>query len=586
MHDPLITTIQFLFAAVLAVPIFRRLKLGAILGYLVAGAVIGPHLLNFVDDPANTLHFAEIGVVLLLFLIGLELSPDKLWRMRDLILMLGTAQLLGTAACIFGLLFVFANLPPMLSILIGLALALSSTAFAIQLMADYRILNTNLGNKGFSILLMQDLAVIPILLLVEAASGSTADSGPAWWLGALAIVGVLLAGRLFLNPLLRIVANHGSTEIMTAAALLIVLGTALLMEEAGLSMGMGAFTAGILLANSTFRHQLEVEVEPFKGLLLGLFFIAIGMNLDLNRLLEAPLLIAGLAVALISLKTTLITLIVRLRGASFHDSVRLGLMLSQGGEFAFVVMTQAVSVNVIEPALANYISLVVGISMALTSPLLILYNAVLSRTQRANQDYDTVWDGSDPDVIIAGFGRFGQITGRILAANNIPFTALDKNAEHIEFVKQFGNKIFFGDATRIDLLRTAGIDHAKVLLIAIEDEEKVLEIIETVRAQFPTLKIVARAHNRVNLVKQLQQGADASFRETFGSSLSAAIQVLQQTGMPENEAIRLAATFRDHDQAMINEALQHPADVEHLIDIGERGRAELEELFRHDKGDL
>jgi monovalent cation:proton antiporter-2 (CPA2) family protein len=587
MHDLLINAVIYLTAAVIAVPLFERLRLGAILGYLAAGIAIGPWGLSMISDPTDTLHLAELGVVMLLFLIGLELSPSILWRMRNLIVLLGSTQLLGTAVLIVALVVWSVQAEFSIALMIGLSLALSSTAFAIQLMTSYRILDTPLGQKGFAILLFQDLAVIPILLYVEALSGGGSGSEADWLIGATLIVAVLIAGRYLLNPLLRLVANYSSTELMTAAALLIVLGMSLLIEAAGLSMGMGAFIAGILLANSSFKHQLEAEVEPFKGLLLGLFFIAIGMTLDMGLLFDQPLLIIGLALLLMLVKALIIGGLARLAGADINDALRLGLMLSQGGEFAFVVMSHASTANVIDVGLANTVALIVGLSMAFTSPLLVVYNKVImSRRLDAVENYDSTWSEAEPEVIIAGFGRVGQITGRLLTANGIAFTALDKNAEHIEFVKKFGNKVFFGDATRMDLLETAGIRHARVLLVAIDNEADALEVITLVRHACPHIKIIARSRNRVSLLKQRQAGVDLSVREMFGSSVEMAGAVLRGIGMSDAKAQDMSSLFTRHDQALIDEALKHPIEIDALIKIGAQGRKELEGLFSQDKGDL
>ncbi|MEM7362645.1 MAG: monovalent cation:proton antiporter-2 (CPA2) family protein [Pseudomonadota bacterium] len=585
MHDQLLLIVLYLAAAVVAVPIFQRFKLGAILGYLVAGVIIGPYVLGLVSDPAATLHLAEMGVVLLLFIIGLELSPATLWRMRNWILGLGSAQLGLTTLVISGLVLFLGSFEPGIALMVGLALALSSTAFAVQLMNDYRIFNTVSGRKGFAILLTQDLAVIPILLYVDWLAGNT-GTGPAWWVGVLIVAAVLVAGWFLLNPFLRLISSSGGHELMTAAALLIVLGTALVIESAGLSMGMGAFIAGILLANSSFRHQLETEIEPFKGLLLGLFFIAIGMSMDLSVLTDAPLLIVSLAVALTTIKATIIATIVRISGTPGTDAIRLALTLSQGGEFAFVVVTQALSQSIIDPQLANQISIVVGISMAMTVPLLMIFNAIANR-QSSSPDYDSDWDESEPEVIIAGFGRFGQITGRILSANGIRFTALDKDAEHIEFVKQFGHQVFYGDATRLDLLQTAGLNHARVLLVAIDDEEDALAVTQLVKDECPSIKVVARAHNRVNLLKQRQAGADYAIREINDSSLIAAGQVLQGLGMTEDRALEISSIFSEHDQGLIDTASDQPeVEMARLIKLGNEGRAELESLFNQDRDDI
>ncbi len=581
MTDTLVHVVVYLTAAVIAVPIFQRLRLGSILGYLAAGVVIGPFGIGFISHPNETLHLAELGVVLLLFVIGLELSPATLWRMRRWILLLGNAQVLGTAAVVIFLAWLLYAMSVSVAFMVGLALALSSTAFAVQLMKDYRILNTPIGQKAFSILLLQDLAVIPILLYVAALGGGAAE-GPPWWIGVVTVGVVLGVGYMALNPFLRVVARWGSSELMTAAALLIVLGTALLVESAGLSMGLGAFLAGIMLANSSFRHQLETDIAPFQGILMGLFFIAIGMVLDINLLLSEPLHVFAIAVGLLAIKAVWIAILMKLSGSPVHDSIRIALMLAQGGEFAFVVLTQALDTGVIDAGLANLISLAVGISMALTGPLVSLYNLVLIRGKK-NDDYDTAMESGDPEVIIAGFGRVGQITGRILAAHNIPFTALDRDAEHIEFVRQFGNRIFFGDATRLDLLVTAGIHSAKVMLVAVDDEAEALKIVEVVRAECPDIRIVSRAHNRVNLLKQRQAGADYSARELWGSSLDMAIEVLKGIGFDADRAQAIGDIFHDHDDGLIEEALKYPVETEHLIRIGIEGRKELERLFELDK---
>lgn len=512
----------FLGATLVAVPLFKKLKLGAILGYLIAGVVIGPSVFNLVSDPYTILQFAELGVVLLLFVIGLELEPATLWRMRNQIIFSGGSQLLASAAAI-GLFSHFVlGLSFTASLVIGLALALSSTAFAIQLMNEQRILQTAPGQRGFSILLMQDVAVIPILLLVTALASVKTESGPAWYISLGAVVGVLLVGRFLVNPLLRVVARYGSSEVMTAAALFIVLVTGLAMDKVGLSMGMGAFIAGILLADSSFKHQLETEIEPFKGLLLGLFFIAIGMNLDLQLLFNDPVFMVSMSILLVIVKGAIIFSILRASKQSSTDSMRIAIMLSQGGEFAFVVMTLALSNTVLDASIAGQVNLIVGLSMALTSPAVIVYSLFFN-TKNCPAVYDSHADATATEsrVIIAGFGRFGQITGRILAANSIPFTAMDKDAEHIEFVRQFGNKVYFGDATRLELLKKAGIENARVLLVAIDNGEEVTEVVKLVQLEFPKVKIIARARNRMHAIELSKLGVSYFVREMFDSALSA-----------------------------------------------------------------
>lgn len=585
-HDSVLNVLAYLGAAVIAVPLFRKLGLGAILGYLFAGAVIGPQGFQFIHHPEAALHFAEFGVVMLLFLIGLELNPEKLWNMRVQIGLLGGGQLLISALIIAVSLVVGMQWGWQIAIITGLTLGLSSTAFAVQLMDEQGIMGTALGRKGFSILLLQDMAVIPLLLLVSAWAPTTisADSNHAipWWAGPCAVVAVLLIGRFALNPILSLVAKYGSKEVLTAGSLLIVLGTAVLMQSVNLSMGMGAFLAGIILANSSFRHQLEADIEPFKGLLLGLFFIAVGMTLDLQLLLKQPLLILGLALALMFSKALVVMLLTQLRSCTWKEGFLLGLMLSQGGEFAFVVMTKAVGLNVIDQNLANYVVMVVGISMALTAPMVMLFKHFFYKPLPANTNYDSAVD-EEPEVVIAGFGRFGQIVGRILVANNIHFTALDKDATHVEFVKQFGNKIFFGDAARMDLLRAAGIDHARVLIVAVDDMEDATRIVEQVRHDFPKLKIIARAHNRMHNYQLIAAGSDEIIRETFESSLHAARSTLVSLGVNDGQAMFKVELFRVHDEELIQRAAKHKDDMDELLNIAQEGRKELEQLFEQDR---
>lgn len=578
------SVIVFLGAAVVAVPIFKKLKLGAILGYLVAGAAIGPFLLNLVNDPGTIMHFAEIGVVLLLFLIGIELEPEKLLRLRNAVVVTGGGQLLITALVIgTALTAIYSDWAT--SLVIALAVTLSSTAFAIQLMNEHRMLKSPPGQQGFSILLMQDLAVIPILLLVDALATSSSSSDPAWYISLGAILLVLLVGKYLINPFLRLMASYGSSEVMTASALLIVLATALGMELAGLSMGMGAFVAGVLLANSSFRHQMEVEIEPFKGLFLGLFFIAIGMNLDLGLLIQQPLLILSAAIALVVVKTFIIWGLLRLAKQSSKDALHVGLMLSQGGEFAFVVMTHAAGNGLIEAALANQVTLIVGISMALTAPLVIMHSQFFS-TPNCPKVYDDVREHDEPEVIIAGFGRFGQITGRILTANDIPFTALDNDAGHIEFVNKFGNKVFYGDAGRLDMLKLAGIEHARIMLVALDSEEEGLRVAEVVRQHYPKVRLVVRGHNRFSQQLYRQKGVSTIVRELMGSSLEAAGLVLQELGFSESESGNLVQIFERHDRQMLEKSAELDNEMGTMIEHNLHSREMLASLFQQDQEEI
>lgn len=577
----LINALYYLLAAVITVPLFKRLGLGSILGYLFAGIVLGPHALGIIEDPESVLHFAEYGVILLLFVIGLELAPEKLWSMRNHIVVLGGSQVLLTGLVIgFGMIMLMA-IP--LAFVLGLTLALSSTALAIQLMSEERILASPLGRKGFSILLLQDLAVIPILIAVSVlAPVATGASAPAGYVTILALVGVVAFGRFGLSELLAAVARSNNREVMTAASLLIVIGVAVLMNAVGLSMGLGAFLAGIMLANSDYRHQLESDIEPFKGMLLGLFFIAIGMTLNLELLWASPLRFVVLALGLVFVKTAIITVILRWRHVSLKEGIQLGLMLSQGGEFAFVVLSQGQQAMLFDAALAEQLTLIVGLSMAFTSPLVTLYRFVGRSRSVEQPDQDRHWDSHQPEVIIAGFGRFGQIIGRLLRARHIPFTAMDKDSAHVEFVRQFGNRLYYGDLTRIDLLRSAGIKHAKILVVAVHDVAQSLAIIDLAREQNSRIKIIARAVDRFHAYELYKRKVESVIRETFASSLEAATETLEQLGYTEGQALEVAKRFRLHDEELLERSALHMEDMEELRNIARQGRRELELLFEED----
>lgn len=578
----LVNALYYLTAAVIAVPLFKKLGLGSILGYLCAGMVLGPSILGVIDDPEEVLHFAEYGVILLLFIIGLELAPDRLWDMRINISVIGGSQLFLTAT-VLGTLLWLLELGTSQALILGLTLALSSTAFAIQLMSEEHILASPLGRKGFAILLLQDLAVIPILILVEVLAQSTGEpAAMPWYVGVAAVALVFLFNRFGLNQVLQLVAQTNNREIMTAASLLIVIGLATLMEAVGLSMGLGAFIAGIMLANSNFRHQLESDIEPFKGILLGLFFIAVGMTLNLSLLVQHPLLMLGGAIALVVIKTVIIAGILRMRQVPFKEGFQLGLMLSQGGEFAFVVLSQATHVGVFDIDISERLTLIVGLSMALTSPLVMLHRKLWGCRSESQPAVDAHWDTHDPEVIIAGFGRFGQIVGRMLQARHVPFTAMDKNPEHVEFVKQFGNKLYFGDLTRLDLLISAGIDSAKILVLAVDDIEESLEIIDLARSRNPKLSIVARAVDRNHAYRLHKLGVSSVIRETFASSIEAATDTLKHLGYSEGQALETALMFRKHDEALLMRSIEHMDDLEGLHGLTMEGRLELEKLFEAD----
>ena len=594
-HQSLLHAIYYLLAATIAVPLFRRLGLGAILGYLVAGAIIGPHELGLIYQPEATFQFSELGVVLLLFVIGLELNPQQLWKMRLDVGVLGSAQMLLTALAIMGLIALFLDLTWQQGFMIGLALALSSTAFAVPLMEEHKIMGVPIGRKGFSILLLQDLAVIPILLLLANwAPSADAEHQVPWWLGLCTVAFLLLAGARIFNPLLQVVAKYGSREILTAAGLLIVLSVAYLMQMVGFSMSMGAFLAGMLLAQSSFRHQLAADIEPFKGLLLGLFFIAVGMSLNLRLLFAEPFLILVFALTLMLVKISVVALILRIRKFPLKDGLLIGVMLAQGGEFAFVVMATAEQSAFIPKEIGNYVVLVVGISMALTSPLVMLYELISrKRTMQENAQQETLHtenalkdleqpEASKAEVIIAGFGRFGQIIGRILTASNIPFNALDKNPDHIEFLKNYGVKSYYGDATRLELLEAAGIRDAKVLVVALVNIDASLEVTRLVKTHFPHITLIVRARDRAHAYQLAELGVENPIREIYESSLSAAMRTLTEVGYTEGQSQNAIDIFREHDQSLLHQAIAISKDPKELAELVKKSRKELKELFSKD----
>ncbi|MCU5785191.1 monovalent cation:proton antiporter-2 (CPA2) family protein [Alloalcanivorax marinus] len=569
-----------LAAAVLLLPLFQRLGLGSILGYLAAGILIGPLGLGLIPDAEAVLHFAELGVVLMLFLVGLELAPDQLWAQRKRLLGLGLSQMLFSTALLTAFFLVWGQSTPA-AIAIGATLALSSTAFAVQMLVETNQLGTPQGRNAFSILLFQDLAVIPLLLLLPVlAGGGGGEEEPQLLIGLGALVLMWLAGRYLLNPWLAWLARLHNRELMTATALLLVLGAAELMEILHLSMGLGAFVAGMLLANSPFREQLDTDIQPFKGLLLGLFFIAIGMTMDLKLLVSTPLRILAMGMALLVAKTLVLMVIARVMKVAWRDALRFGLLLSQGGEFAFVLFTQAGALGLLDDGMIARLNLVVALSMAAT-PLLLKLVARLwpapARTSRGVDDEPA--PHGQPPVIVAGFGRFGQIIGRILVNRRIPFTALDSNPEHIDTVRRFGNEVYFGDVTRLDLLRTAGLEHARVMVLAIDDVQASLRAAVMVREHFPHITLIARARDRYHAYSLMAEGVEHVIRETLDSSLRAAQTALVQLGVPESTSIEVVRTFRDVDERLLREQFQHRDQLDKLIEISARGREELESLL-------
>lgn len=575
--------IVFLLGAAIAVPLFARLGLGAVLGYLAAGIIIGPWVLAVVDDVEEILHIAEIGVVLLLFIIGLELRPSRLWTLRRAIFGFGSAQLLATALLI-ALAAWLTGYTPSVAVLAGLVLALSSTAFALQLMAERNELTTRWGRTAFATLLFQDLAVVPLLAIIPLLGSSGDGAGPSAGSTARAIAVLLLVvfgGRFLLGHLLRLAAMSRVREVLTATALLAALGTAYLVEQAGLSMALGAFLAGVLLADSEFRHQLEADVEPFKGLLLGLFFIAVGMSLNLGLLASEPLRVLLTVVVLVAIKSAVLYALGRWHGLDSGSARRLGLVLSQGGEFAFVLFGVAVSAGVVTREETELLIVAVSLSMVST-PLLLFVNDRLSRPSVENAPFDEMPEEHTP-VIIAGFGRFGQITARILRAKRIPFTALEINQEQVDFVRRYGNEIYYGDASRLDLLEAAGAADARLFLLAIDEVEASLRTAAMVREHFPDLKIYARARNRKHAYQLMDLGVEVLRRETFLSAVELAGEILKGLGLSTAEAAEITTRFREHDERRLYEHRHLHNDEEKMRDLAKESARELEEMFERDE---
>ncbi|HJV43305.1 monovalent cation:proton antiporter-2 (CPA2) family protein [Caulobacter sp.] len=572
MENFLTQTLVYLGAAVVSVPIAKRLGLGSVLGYLIAGVVIGPYALSLVGAQADVMKFAEFGVVILLFLIGLEVQPSMLWDMRKAIFGFGGAQVVGTSVAIAGVSMLL-GLPWQTALAVGMVLAMSSTAIVLQTLDEKGLRQGPVGRAAFGILLLQDLAVIPMFallpLLATVAPTVHADAGghggslvshlPIWaqTLSVFAAVAAVVGGgRYLVRPIFRFIAEARLREIFTAAALLIVVGVASLMQMVGLSPALGAFLAGVVLAESEFRRELETDIEPFRGLLLGLFFITVGAGVNLPLIASQPLTLIGLVLGLMLLKFLVLLGLARLFGAPLRGAAAVATALAQGGEFAFVLLSFTVGAGVIGAELAALLTAAVAVSMALTPVAMILYERVAALMDAAIPDVapDTgAFDEGEPDIIIAGFGRFGQITGRLLSANGFKSTVLDSDIEQIELLRRFGRRVHYGDATRLDLLRAAGAERARMLIVALDDREKAVELVETARKAFPDLVILARAWDRRHAYDLLSNGADAVERETFESALAMGATALQKLGFRAHRAHRAAAYFRRHDRRMFEE---------------------------------
>ncbi len=586
--------LMYLSAAVLAVPLAKALGLGSIIGYLAAGIAIGPWGLGLVSNVQDILHFAEFGVVLMLFLVGLELQPSRLWAMRRPIFGTGSAQVLGCAAVLFAAGWL-AGLPWRISLVAALGLALSSTAIALQVLAERNLMRTSSGRAGFSILLFQDVAAISILALLPllgAAAGAGDDhSAGEVLLEALKIVGVIgaivLGGRLLLRPLLRWIAKSRTPEIFTAASLLLVVGIAYLMVMVGLSMALGAFLAGVLLADSEYRSELEADIEPFKGLLLGLFFIAVGMSIDFGVIMRSPWLMAGILLGFLALKAVVIYTLAKVAGVPYQERPVFTLLLAQGGEFAFVVFQAAAGAQVFSAETASLLIGAVALSMLISPLLLVLVDrALLRRYAQLKPAAPPAQEISEPQeapVIIAGFGRYGQIVARVMLAQGIPTTVLDHSVEILEIARAFGYRVFYGDATRLDLLRIAGAEHARVLVVAVDDPEQSLKIVTLARKHFPQLQLVARARDLTHWNALRDLGVTLVQRELFESSLESARTVLELMGQSPTRAQEMTRRFREHNITLADRMYPHHKDRAKMVAVAREGRAQLAEQMAKER---
>jgi glutathione-regulated potassium-efflux system ancillary protein KefC len=588
-HSMLTNVIVFLVAAVVCVPIASKLRLGSVLGYLAAGCIIGPSGLGVVEDAEATMHLAEIGVVLMLFVIGLELDPAHLWKMRRAVFGGGLLQLVVSAVPL-GLGAFALGLPWQGALVAGLALGLSSTAVSMQTMSERNLLPTPTGRTVFAILLFQDIAAIPLLAIVPLLGDRSANPSEPGWLAALkvlsAILVVFVIGRFLTRPILRALASTGIREVFSAFALLLVLGIAALMAGAGVSMALGAFLAGVLLAGSEYRHALETDIQPFRGLLMGLFFIAVGMSIDFGLVLRKPLLVLSIVLGFQLLKISALRLIAGPLDVTQRQRLLFSALLAQGGEFAFVVFGVAHTAKVLPGEWDALLTLAVALSMAMTPLLLIVRDWMFLRFNKTTEREADAIEDTEAPVIIAGFGRFGQIVGRLLFASGIKATVLDHDPDQIELLKRFDFRIYYGDATRLDLLTAAGAERAKVLVLAIDDPDDSLQLAEAVVEHFPHLTIVARARNIGHWQKLRTLGVRIVERETFESAVVVGRRALEVLGVRPYEARERADTFRRHNLKTLEEILPVWANEAERVNAAKASREQLERQMERDRADL
>jgi glutathione-regulated potassium-efflux system protein KefB len=587
-HHFLRAAVVFLLATVIAVPLTKRFRLGAVLGYLLAGIVIGPEALRLIGDYNGVASISEFGVVLMLFVIGLELSPQRLWVMRRAVFGTGLLQVLASSTVIGMVAYAWFGLMPGAAAIVGGSLALSSTAFGLQILAERKEAGSSYGRQSFAILLFQDLAAIPLIAAVPLLASTTRHGiDPYAVLRTMGvIVAVVVGGRYLLRPVFRFVARADSVEVSTATALLVVMGTAWLMEETGVSVTLGAFLAGVLLADSEYRHELESNLEPFKGLLLGLFFISVGMSMQVHLLLQSPLLVLGLTLALLLVKGMLLwPLGLTVGGLNRADALRLAALLASGGEFAFVILRQATEQGMIAQQQGSLLVLAITLSMALT-PLMVAGLGKLLGARKKDapaRPFDTI-KADHPRVIIAGYGRMGQIVARVLRTRKIEFVALDHSIEQLELVQRFGTKgdIFYGDPARPELLRAAQADKAEVFILASDDPESSLRVARVVRRMYPNLKIIARARNRQHVWRLMDLGVEDPVRETLYSSLKMTRKTLEALGLTAEEAVAEVERFRRKDAELMKIQYLVYDDEAKLMQTTREAIEDLNKLFEAD----
>lgn len=537
--------------AVIAAPIFRKLGLGTVLGYLAAGVVIGP-VLHLIGGSGEILAVAELGVVLLLFIIGLELKPSRLWHMRRDIFGLGTSQVVLTGLVVTALVYAAGLLDWRGALVAGFGLALSSTAFALQLLEDYGDMNSRYGQRSFSILLFQDLAIVPLLAMVTVLSsqGGEAQQSPLIEIGiaVAAVIGMILAGRYLLTPMFQIIGRTGAREVMIAAALFVVLGSAYLMQVAGLSMAMGAFLAGVMLAESSYRHELEADIEPFRGLLLALFFIAVGLSMELQVIVDNLALIVVAVPVLMAVKALVIYTICRLSGSSRNDAIRIGMLLPQGGEFGFVLFTTAAAAGLFSGAQSSLLISIVTLSMALTPLTAKIGQRLLVRETGEKEEMEEDFEGAGSDVLMVGFSRFGQIAAQILLASGRDVTILDDSPDRVRQASTFGFRIYFGDGTRLDMLRAAGIERAKIVAVCTHKKEITDKIVDLIRSEYPDVRLFVRSYDRIHSLELRARDVEYEVRETLESGLLFGRRTLEGLGATEDEAYEIGEDIRRRDE--------------------------------------